>query len=289
MALPGPRSPLSTSASRKLGETFGCRFPIRSWLAAAALLGVIFSASAFESGPELASSYAQEVDRRIELPVAEQRFYAEALAAELQASGLSAFAPQYVVLVDRSPRVQAVMIFWGSPDGGFEFIGASPASTGKPGGFEYFVTPTGVFDHTIDNPDFRALGTKNELGIRGYGAAGMRVFDFGWVSAPKSWAPGEGLLRLQVHATDPVFLEPSLGVRRSKGCIRIPATLNVLLDRYGVLDADYERALLEGRRVWALRPDRVSTPWAGRYLVVVDSHRKVRPDWTQTHPPAHPP
>jgi hypothetical protein len=193
------------------------------------------------------------------------------------------------LLVDRSPRVQAAMVYWGSSDRGFDFIGASPASTGKPGGFEYFVTPTGVFDHTIDNPDFRALGTKNDLGIRGYGEAGMRVFDFGWVRAPKSWVQGEGLLRLQVHATDPVLLEPGLGVRRSKGCIRIPATLNLWLDRYGVLDADYERALLEGRRPRVLRPDRVATPWSGRYLVVVDSQRKVRPDWAQTRPPARPP
>jgi hypothetical protein len=59
---------------------------------------------------------------------------AKALATALEASGHSALAPQYVVLVDRSPKVQAVMVFWGSPDGGFEFIGASPASTGQPAG-----------------------------------------------------------------------------------------------------------------------------------------------------------
>jgi hypothetical protein len=252
------------------------------------LLGTTFCASAFESGLEIAALYAQEVGRRLDLPEAERRFYAEALTAELQASGRAALERQFVVLVDRSPKVQAAMIFLGSPEGGFEFIGASPASTGKPGGFEYFRTPTGVFDHTIDNPDFRALGTKNELGIRGYGVAGMRVFDFGWVRAPKSWAPGYGLLRLQLHATDPVRLEPGLGVRRSKGCIRIPATLDSFMDRYGVLDADYERALLDGRHLWVLRPDRAPTPWSGRYLVVVDSRREARPDWASLHPPAGP-
>jgi len=259
------------------------------WLAAILLLGVTFVASAFESGLDLATHFAREVDRRIELPVPEQRFYAEALAAALQSSGHSALDPRYVVLADRSPNVQAVMIFWGTPDRGFEFIGASPASTGKPGAFEHFVTPTGVFDHTIENPDFRSLGTRNELGIRGYGAAGMRVFDFGWVRAPKSWAPGEGVLRLQLHATDPVLLEPALGVRRSKGCIRIPATLNALLDRYGVLDADYERALAAGRRLWILRTDRSWTPWSGRYLVIVDSQRELRPDWVRTLPQSRPP
>jgi len=252
------------------------------------LLGTTFCASAFESGLEIASLYEQEVDRRLDLPEAERRFYAEALAAELQASGRADFVTQFVVVVDRSPRVQAVMIFLGSTQGGFEFIGASPASTGKPGGFEYFRTPTGVFDHTIDNPDFRALGTKNELGIRGYGVAGMRVFDFGWVPAPKTWAAGNAQLRLQLHATDPVLLEPGLGVRRSKGCIRVPATLDRFMDRHGVLDADYERALLEGRHLWVLRPDRAPTPWSGRYLVVVDSGRDTRPDWARTHPPTGP-
>jgi hypothetical protein len=36
-----------------------------------------------------------------------------------------------------------------------------------------------VFEHTLDNPDFRAEGTVNEFGIRGYGTKGMRIFDFG--------------------------------------------------------------------------------------------------------------
>ena len=101
----------------------------------------------------------------------------------------------------------------------------------------------GVFAHSLDNPDFRAEGTLNSNGIRGYGAKGMRVFDFGWQRVPKGWGDGAvSEMRLQMHATDPDLLERRLGSAQSKGCIRIPATLNRFLDRHGVLDADYERA-----------------------------------------------
>jgi hypothetical protein len=87
-------------------------------------------------------------------------------------------------------------------------------------------------------------------------------------------------MRLQLHATDPDLLEPLLGVRRSKGCIRIPASLNLFIDRHGLLDAEYERALLEGRHFWVLRADRTPAPTPGRYLVIVDSQRAARPDWS---------
>jgi hypothetical protein len=38
-----------------------------------------------------------------------------------------------------------------------------------------------VFEHTIAHLDFRAEGTRNEFGVRGYGVKGMGVLDFGWV------------------------------------------------------------------------------------------------------------
>jgi hypothetical protein len=65
--------------------------------------------------------------------------------------------------------------------------------------------------------------------------------------------------RLQMHATDPDQLERRLGTAQSKGCIRIPASLNIFLDRFSVLDQDYEQGLDEGRRLWVLRRDRSST------------------------------
>jgi hypothetical protein len=159
-------------------------------------------------------------------------------------------------------------------------IGATPVSTGKRGGFEYFLTPLGVFEHSVRNPDFRAEGTRNEFGILGYGEKGMRVFDFGWVDGERTWGRG-GLspMRLQVHATDPEKLEPRLGQPASKGCIRIPADLNRFLDRYGILDADYERAMRQGIRFGVMRADRLPAPGAGRYLVVVESAHLERPAW----------
>jgi hypothetical protein len=178
------------------------------------------------------------------------------------------------------------MIFWKSEAGAFLLIGASPASSGQPGQYEHFETPVGVFEHTIDNPDFRAEGTRNDLGILGYGRKGMRIYDFGWVKAPKGWGDhAESIMRLQMHATDPDFLERRLGSAQSKGCIRIPASLNTFIDHYGILDANYESAAASGRRFFVLSSDREPTPWSGRYLVVVDSNRQKRPAWSWSPAP----
>jgi hypothetical protein len=175
--------------------------------------------------------------------------------------------------------VQALLLFWGV-GGAWELVGAAAVSTGQPGRFEHFATPIGVFDHSLTNPDFRAEGTKNEFGIRGYGRKGMRVFDFGWVSTRKGWGDGApSVMRLQMHATDPDVLEQRLGTAQSKGCVRIPAALNDLLDRFGVLDADYLEEVEAGRHLWVLRGDRTPTSTPGRYLVVIDSLATERPVW----------
>ena len=232
-----------------------------------------------QDGADLAQTYAQEVTARLDVPEAAQKFYADLLAERLRDKNLT--EPQYAVLVDSNKFVQAAMVFWLSPDGTYHFIGASPVSTGKPGRFDYFTTPTGVFEHSLYNPDFRAEGTKNEHGIRGYGLKGIRVFDFGWQQAEKGWGRGgQGTMRLQMHATDPANLEKRLGTAQSKGCIRIPATLNLFLDHHGILDADYERALSEGHQLWVMAQDRAPTRWPGRYLVIVDSGAKSRPSWS---------
>lgn len=231
---------------------------------------------------EMAAVYASSVDRQLVLPEAEALRYAALVAGSFGSAGLVGLPAQYVVLVDRSPLVQGVFIYWIAPDAEPQLVGASPASTGRGGAFEYFETPTGVFDHSIENPDFCAEGTLNSQGVRGYGAKGMRVFDFGWQVARKGWGDhSTGMMRLQMHATDPDILERRLGTVQSKGCIRIPATLNSLIDRYGLLDAGYEPGLREGKKFWVLHPDRRPTPWSGRYLVVVDSQRTERPGWAR--------
>jgi hypothetical protein len=227
-----------------------------------------------------ADAFAREVDLRLDVAAPVAHYYAKQLDDTLERAGVTAARPQYVLLVDRSAQVQAGFVYWRSPDGGWQLVGAAPVATGRPGEYEHFLTPLGAFAHSLANPDFRAEGTRNALGIRGYGVKGMRVYDFGWVEAERTWDPGgESRMRLQVHSTDPDLLEPLLGSWHSKGCIRIPASLNVFIDRYGLLDADYEAALRAGHRLWMLRTDREPTATPGRWLVVIDSQHSARPPW----------
>ncbi|MFC0402041.1 L,D-transpeptidase [Paraburkholderia rhizosphaerae] len=226
--------------------------------------------------------FAHAVTRRLKVPLAEQRAYGVRLQAMLDSNELGDLSGEYVALVDRNQNVQALFIYFRAvPADSWQLIGASPVATGRPGQFDHFITPLGVFEHTPDNMDFRAEGTMNQNGIRGYGRHDMRIFDLGWAQAERGWGKG-GLseMRFQMHATDPDRLEPLLGIRHSKGCVRIPATLNVFLDHFGILDAEYENLVDSGRALWVLHSDRQVTPWSGRYIVVVDSERNARPAWS---------
>ncbi|PKO45434.1 MAG: hypothetical protein CVU30_00970 [Betaproteobacteria bacterium HGW-Betaproteobacteria-3] len=230
--------------------------------------------------PQWREKFALEVDRRLDVPAQAQQRYLALLDTALAAAGLADLPMQTLVLVDRNVQVQAAFVVLRTSEKGWFWLGASPVSTGRVGSFDHFRTPVGVFAHSLDNPDFRSEGTYNQNHIRGYGERGMRVFDFGWTQAERGWgAGGQSTMRLQMHATDPDTLEPRLGRPESKGCIRIAATLNVFLDRYGVLDADYEQARARGRSLWVLRADRTPVPWPGRYLVIVDSQATERPAW----------
>jgi len=230
----------------------------------------------------LRAVFARDVTRRLKVPAAAQKEYGERLEAALEANQLDDLSGEYVVLVDRSANVQALFIYFrAAPSDGWIMIGASPVATGRPGEFDHFITPLGVFEHTPDNMDFRAEGTMNQNGIRGYGKRDMRIFDLGWAQGERGWGKGGmSQMRFQMHATDPDKLEPLLGIRHSKGCVRIPASLNVFLDHYGILDAEYEALADSGESLWVLHSDRQVTPWAGRYIVVVDSERKTRPAWS---------
>ncbi len=209
----------------------------------------------------------------------------DARLAQLQAAAQQAFASaaqpwpagELFLLIDRHPQSQEALVALATEAGGWEVIGTSLISTGKPGSYDHFTTPLGVFSHG-DHHSFRAEGTFNDNGIRGYGLKGMRVFDLGWVPAEKGWEPpGVIPIRLQVHATDPV-LEKRLGTPASKGCVRIDAGLNRFLDQYGVLDARFEATQAEtGVRPWFWLPDRTPTPWSGRWVVIVDVPRAPAP------------
>lgn len=235
----------------------------------------------FDDAPPTATPLAQafvvEVDRRL-VPSAEEVIeWRGLLQRAFVVAEVATPNGQFVLVVDRAPHAQAAVLWWLPPEGGFDaarVVGASPVSTGRATGYDHFETPLGVFPHSLANPDFRAEGTPNAQGICGYGARGMRVFDFGRQQGWRGWGGGGwGQMRLQMHATDPQRLEPRLGTQQSKGCIRIAASLNRFLDHHGVLDADYDAAIARGESFWVLRPDRQVTPWAGRWLVVVDRER----------------
>jgi hypothetical protein len=182
--------------------------------------------------------------------------------------------PQLLVVVDRDPAVQELRIILARPEASWQVIGGSKVSTGQAERRGYFITPVGVFLHTDGILDYRALGTFNENHIRGLGLKGMRVWDFGWRTAEKGWRADRDVaeIRLEMHATDPDYLEQRLGRPASQGCVRIPGTMNRFLDVHGVLDADYERAAqADGQVRSILRPEREPTPLAGNAMVVVDS------------------
>lgn len=244
-------------------------------------------AQALQAPAQLAEIYAHSVDKRLDLPADEAQRYGQLLQARLSEAGLEITRDQVVILVDRHPHVQALLMYWLPAQGVPVLLGASPVSTGRSGGFEHFLTPLGVFEHSPANPDFRAEGTRNEQGVRGYGRKGLRIFDFGWQPARKTWGDrAPSVMRLQVHATDPDLLEPRLGSAQSKGCIRIPASLNKLIDQYGLLDAAYEQAPAQGKAPSVLHPQRMPTPWSGRYLVVLQTERAERPSWSPDPRPA---
>jgi hypothetical protein len=239
-----------------------------------------WASATVKDGP-LSAEFQREVLPRLTLPPSEVAAYAVRLQGALDAARIALEPPQFIALVDRNPNVQALLLFWGPATHGWEYVGAAPVSTGLPGRYEHFTTPLGVFDHSMANPDFRAEGTKNKLGFRGYGRKGMRVYDFGWVQAPRGWGSGAmGTLRLQMHATDPELAAQKLGTAQSEGCVRIPATLNAFIDLHGLLDEDYDRQSASGVHLWVLRPDRMPSRTPGRYLVVVDSNLQQRPDWS---------
>lgn len=222
----------------------------------------------------LRAAFTAEVPKRTSLEPARTREMIDRARAILADNAILLERPQLIVVVDRNPAAQNLALVLAKPRGGWELIGTTKVSTGQRGRFDYYITPTGVFFHTSAVLGYRAEGTYNENGIRGLGAKGMRVWDFGWQNATKGWRSdgARGDIRLLLHATDPTALEPRLGRPASQGCVRIPSVLNSFLDRHGVLDIDYERAALtDARYRELLRADRTPSSLAGNVMVVVDS------------------
>lgn len=249
-------------------------------LALCCSLGDSAAAEASATPAQMTALFEAEVDLRLLVPSEDLESYSASLTASLSSVGIAGLTPQFVALVDRNPKAQIFLLLWSSPGEKPLLIGATPVSTGKPGAYDYFKTPLGVFRHHPGNPDYRAEGTRNNHGVLGYGAKGTRIFDFGWQLGRRGWgAGGLSAMRLQMHATDAELLEPLLGAVRSKGCIRIPWSLNRFLDHRGILDADYEAAAALGARLPILLPSREPVIGAGRYLVVIDHPRTMPAAW----------
>ncbi len=190
-------------------------------------------------------------------------------------------APQVVLVVDRSPAVQRLWLTVAQPGGTLDPLGVVRVSTGKPGRLYHFRTPVGVFDNDSSILGYRAQGTYNENHIRGIGAAGMRVWDFGWQTTD-DWRfrdrTGTMAVRMEMHATDPAVLEPRLGRWDSEGCIRIPSRFNSFLDHSGLIDAKLREAAQGDRRFAALLPRNTQpSPLAGHILVIVDTSDPAAP------------
>lgn len=184
---------------------------------------------------------------------------------------------QYFVFADRNENRQNAMIgFFNDYTGGIASLGWTKISTGDPTRSRHWLTPIGIFENKISNPSFRARGTKNAKGWRGFGIKHSRIWDLGWQRSDRGTKNGKiigaGNIRLMMHATDPIWGEKRLGRRDSKGCVRIPAKMNRFLDVYGLIDKDYfdHPDSAASKRVLLKKSERKTVRFPGRYLIIGD-------------------
>lgn len=187
---------------------------------------------------------------------------------------LKIFSNECFIFVDANPNAQIIFV------GIFDFennkihrIGIDRVSTGNSKRAGYWLTPSGVYENTLRNIGWRALGTKNDKGWRGLGKKGSRVWDFGWqfTKETQNSKISERKIRLVLHATDPEFGTKRLGQVDSMGCVRISAEMNYFLDHYGIIDREYEKNKNNKKVSWLLKKNRLPTPLAGKYLIIQDS------------------
>lgn len=178
---------------------------------------------------------------------------------------------QYFILVDASFKKQNLAIgFWDSTTQSFQISpSVMKVSTGRTGSIHHYITPTGWVEQVPENGTYRAEGTKNSNGIRGYGSKGMRVWDFGWQNAYTGWLkkPEVRQIRMQMHATDPQFLEQRLGNPASQGCLRLSAETNQFIDKYAIIDRKIENSSM----AWTLKKDRTPVANEGSFVLVINT------------------
>jgi hypothetical protein len=203
---------------------------------------------------DLARRYVALVDRQLQVPANEVLIYGGLAENELAGFREAPSGPQYMLVVDACPAVQTAFLFWRLLPGRYELIGASPASTGNPEQAGCVQTPQGVFAQAQIEYSRRMTS---------------RVYDFGRQRMRNGPRGPFTDLRLQARAATG-RTGALLGQVQSDGCILLPPGLVAFLDQFGVLD--------EGRKE-GVTPTGEALPFAGRYLVVIDSERDERPEW----------
>ena len=233
--------------------------------AAASCLPLAGRAAGIYTPYELAQRYREQVDLRLSLPAEEVRRYGAAAEEELIDYDEVLRAPQYLLVVDSNPNVQAAFLFWRLMAGHYQLIGASPVSTAGPVQVSRLESPQGLFDQAHHAAAARAVAATPRGGLRIYDFSSRRAR----VAADSA---GRSNLRLQARAADRQSAR-FLGSARSDGSILLPATLIAFLDEFGVLDAGAAGTVptAEGRP---------RLPYPGRFMLVIDSERDDRPEWS---------
>lgn len=227
--------------------------------AAAACLPLPALATAIYTPHELRQAYRREVRQRLDVPPEEVRVYGGVSELQLFSGRQELLAPQYLLVVDRNPHVQAAFLFWRLVPGSYELVGASPVSTGRDPASPVDAV-RGLLEEVV-----AADGACATAVPRPCRSSDLRVYDFGW---PRGHARSTRRdLRVRVRGADGAAAR-QLGRPCAEDCILLPASLVMFLDEYGVLD--------EG----SARPQRHVLPFRGRHLLVVDSERDERPGWS---------
>lgn len=210
---------------------------------------------------ELREQYRREVSPRLAMPADEVRLYGGIAELQLYNVGHALVAPQYLLVIDGNPYVQAAMLFWRLLPGSYELVGASPVSTSAPTA-DGPGTVQGLFEQ---EPDDKVDASC----VRSCGRGRQRIYDFDRQPPNQGLAArGASDLRVQVRGADR-RAQHRLGAPSPDGCILLPASLISFLDEYGILDD--------------AAPGRVQRhvlPYRGRHLMLVDSEREERPEWS---------
>jgi len=222
----------------------------------------------------LQSKFTEKVGNKIQIEKDYQSFiFQQSTNGFLNIDNSKKIEKQFFLFIDRNPKKQLIFVL-ACNNNTIYLIGIDKVSTGNFKRKGHYITPIGIFTNSIDILGYRALGTKNNKGWMGLGIKDARVWDLGWQSIIKNGK--QRLIRLQIHATDPVYGEALLGKISSKGCIRISGKLNFFLDYYGIIDKEYEKNSHSKRVSWLMRKNRQAVLYAGKYIIISDSEKLTK-------------